>query len=368
MRRWLFGLFLYLVPLAAYGQCTVPNTLTNGTTADATQVMANFNALLTCINTAATSASQVNAQGRLTLLTATPVMSSAQLAKTTIYYTPYVGNQIAIYNGTSFVTTAFTELTNATANSSVGNAGPAAVVANSNYDLFVWLNASTVTLTRGPAWTSDTSRGIGAGTTELQRLNGIWTNKNAITNGPAANRGTYVGTVRSDGASKINFTVGGVGALGTAAILGVWNTYNRLLVQGFVGDNTDSWNYTTATWRAANNSNSMRVSYVSGLQEDFVQAEYIASSFNNSTIAQAQVGIGFDVTNAPSGRFPGAAAPNNSGFSFLFVNPMASYAAQALGFHFMQALEWSQASGTTIWYGDNNGATMQSGMTFQATY
>jgi len=30
--------------------CTVPNNLTNGTNADATQVMANFNALLACVN------------------------------------------------------------------------------------------------------------------------------------------------------------------------------------------------------------------------------------------------------------------------------------------------------------------------------
>ena len=123
-------------------------------------------------------------QGRLTLLTVTPVMASNQTGKTTIYYTPYTGNQMPIYNGTSFASASFAELSNITTNSSTGNAGPAAVAANSNYDLFVWLNGTTATLTRGPAWTSDTARGTGTGTTELQRINGIWTNKNAITNGP----------------------------------------------------------------------------------------------------------------------------------------------------------------------------------------
>src|SRR6185312_10883708 len=103
MKRWLVGLFWFFIPLAAHGQCTVPNALTNGTTADATQVMANFNALLSCINAAASNASQVAAQGRLTLVAGKPVMSSAQLAKTAIYYTPYVGNQIAVYSGTSFI-------------------------------------------------------------------------------------------------------------------------------------------------------------------------------------------------------------------------------------------------------------------------
>jgi hypothetical protein len=33
--------------------CSVPSTLTNGTNADATQVMANFNALLSCVNSLA---------------------------------------------------------------------------------------------------------------------------------------------------------------------------------------------------------------------------------------------------------------------------------------------------------------------------
>ncbi|MEO6842568.1 MAG: hypothetical protein ABI192_17615 [Bradyrhizobium sp.] len=44
-------LFLFATFGAASAQtCTVPNTLANGSNADATQVMANFNALLSCIN------------------------------------------------------------------------------------------------------------------------------------------------------------------------------------------------------------------------------------------------------------------------------------------------------------------------------
>ena len=53
-------------------------------------------------------------QGRLTLQTATPVMTTTQSAKTTIFYTPYVGNQVPIYNGTSMVMTTFAELSVAT--------------------------------------------------------------------------------------------------------------------------------------------------------------------------------------------------------------------------------------------------------------
>jgi len=61
---------LALVALAtpndARAACTVPNTLTNGTTADATQVMANFNALTACIvagPVGSTNSIQYNAGG-----------------------------------------------------------------------------------------------------------------------------------------------------------------------------------------------------------------------------------------------------------------------------------------------------------------
>jgi hypothetical protein len=48
----LVGLAAACVTVAAHAQCAVPNQLVNGQTADATQVMGNFNALNNCINNA----------------------------------------------------------------------------------------------------------------------------------------------------------------------------------------------------------------------------------------------------------------------------------------------------------------------------
>ena len=53
-------------------------------------------------------------QGRLTLQTATPVMTTTQSAKTTIFYTPYVGNLVPLYDGTNMNMTTFAELSVAT--------------------------------------------------------------------------------------------------------------------------------------------------------------------------------------------------------------------------------------------------------------
>src|SRR5262245_21621926 len=52
--------------------------------------------------------------GRLTLTTAVPFLVSTVTAATTIYYTPAVGNIVPLYNGTSFVPTAFSEVSQAT--------------------------------------------------------------------------------------------------------------------------------------------------------------------------------------------------------------------------------------------------------------
>lgn len=299
-------------------------------------------------------------QGRLTLATGVPVMTSAQLSKTVVFYTPYSGYRVLIYNGTSFVSTVFTELSNDTTATTVGKAGPAAVANNSNYDLFVWNDSGTVRLTRGPLWTSDTVRGTGAGTTELQRVNGILTNKVAITNGPGAGLGTYVGTVRSDGSAQLNWQTG---ANGTPALLNVWNAFNRKRVTGMIGDTVNSWAYTTATVRAAGGVNTVRASFVHGFQEDFFEAEYVSSCSSAAGGANANVGIGFDVTNAFTGRI-GAIIT-----STVALEMSGSHRSQALGFHFMQACEISSAVSTTTWFGDAGvPATIQTGMTYDGWF
>jgi hypothetical protein len=95
-------------------------------------------------------------QGRLTALTAVPVITrdtgGGVAGAATVYYTPYLGNQASLWNGSIFVPTTFSELSNVLANSATGNAGPFAAADNAVYDLFIWNNAGTPTLTRGDMW------------------------------------------------------------------------------------------------------------------------------------------------------------------------------------------------------------------------
>src|SRR6185437_9645268 len=200
-------------------------------------------------------------QGYLTPTSGTAIIPSDVIAATTIYYTPYTGLLVPIYNGTSFVPTSIVSELQYTLTSNLA--------ADTIYDLFVFSNSGVPTLGSGPSWAAGSggsitagscARGTGAGGAALSRLQGIWTNAASMTirygTGTttatvAANQATYVGTIYMD------HTGGQVTchrAYGQNRKWGIWNAYNRVPVYLKCGDPTASWTYTTATIRASNNA------------------------------------------------------------------------------------------------------------------
>lgn len=287
-------------------------------------------------------------QGRLTLATGVPVMSTTQSAKTTIYYTPYVGNQIPLYDGTNMLPTSFAELSVATTDTTKN---PAAIGASKVNDWFVWNDAGTLRLSHGPDWTNDTTRAAG---TALTLVNGIYLNNASITNGPAASRGTYVGTTRSNSSSQLDFIFGAGAASGTAAWLGVWNMYNRRQVTTTVADTTATW--TTATSASARNLNSSatnRISFVSGIAEDGIDVAISAGLLPaNAVSAGLSVGFGLDATALD--KRTGSQVTNIGGL----VMPGSirhTYAPQ-LGFHFVQATDAGDGTNAGTVIGNLNSA------------
>jgi len=301
---------------------------------------------VTTIETAAGAGSPTVPQGRLTLTSATPLLTATVSGATTIYYAPYTGRYVPLYSGSAWSMVDFGgELSQATTDTTKS---PAACTTNSNYDLFVWDDSGTYRCTRGPAWSSDTARGTGAGTTELERVAGAYVNKVAITNGPAAHRGTYVGTIRTNGSSQVDFILSGTAATGgTAGFVGLCNAYNAVPWSITVMDDTNSWSYTTTTVRQANNSSAMRVSFVvadAGTHD--IRATYIGVA--STTTSGPRVGVGYDSTSA----FSGAVGIFGATSGVVFPS-IGSYARQAaLGFHYLAALERGN-TGVTF-YGDNS--------------
>lgn len=285
-------------------------------------------------------------QGRLTLTSGVPITTADVATATTVYYTPAIGNLIPIYNGTSFVTTFFTELSLPLDN----NSGHSLYhQGGNNLDFFVISDSGTVRLVTGVSWSSGggngvTTRGTGAGSSELELKNGVWTNKNAMTlrfgtasgntAAAAANKATYVGTMRTTGDGMTEDSI---------AKRWVWNPYNQAERRMFYIDPAGSWSLTTNVTRQTNNNSLNQLDFVTGLAGGYLQArgsQYVLN--NTATVRQVNFGFGLDVTNnfAPGGfvcNVPSDGFRTTTGMFFWSGYP-------GLGRHFLASLE--QGAGT----------------------
>lgn len=278
-------------------------------------------------------------QGRLTLQTATPVMTSTQSAKTTIFYTAYQGNQIPIYDGTNMISTTITgnEISVLTTDTTKS---PAAIGASKVNDWFVWNDGGTIRISHGPDWTNDTTPSAG---TALVNVNGFLLNSVTITNGPAASRGTYVGTTRSNGSSQLDYIFGAAASGGTAAFFGVWNMYNRVSTSTQVIDSGAAYTYTSSTVRQARGSAGNQASFVLGRTEDGVSSLYASRiSLTGASNAQGSIGIGLDTTTGYSSPSGFVNAPNAVAYSSTPNTSLISGVAQ--GYHVISANEGGDAT------------------------
>lgn len=327
----------------------------NGLTGSLTLAGGNAINVVSGSTTVTVSAATAIPGGRLTLQTATPVMTTTQSAKTNIFYTPYLAAFIPIYDGTNMVSTAFAEIQITTGNINDTTKNPSAIGASKVNDWFVWNDAGTLRLSHGPDWTNDTTRSAG---TALVMTNGILLNNATITNGPAASRGTYVGTTRSNVSSQLDWIYGLYSSAGlpTAAALYVWNMYNRTAVTTQVSDGTNSWTYNSTTVRSSNASPTRRISFVTGLQEDIFQFTTCIYAQGDATTNAPVCGIGVDVTNAYSGITGNGQVVNLS-------QSFGIYSGSFLGAHFIQDCESvSSGTGTDTFFGDIGGTFPVSGL------
>lgn len=312
-------------------------------------------AVWTAVNAATAAAVVPPPQGYLTLTSGVPIIPGDVAAATTVYYTPYTGVLVPIYNGTSFVPTSIVTERQLTLTSSHA--------ANNIYDFFIFSLNGVATLGTGPSWSAGTggsitagscARGTGAGGAALSRLTGVLTNAVSMTirygDGTTtttvnANEATYVGSMFVDGT---NGQVSCYRSYGQSRKWGIWNAYNRAPVYLKAGDATASWTYATATFRPSNNSTANSLTIFSGLAEDTYSIQFDEKCDSNPSSTSMLNGIGYNSTSVPSGYvgelFTYAATQTSMG--------SAKYlAAPALGINVITALEKGQAGSTENWYG-----------------
>jgi hypothetical protein len=289
-------------------------------------------------------------QQRITLSPSNPIMNVSVAGSTTVYVTPYNGTNVQIYNGTSFVSTAFAETSQATTDATKS---PTAVGASAIYDIFCWIDAGTNRCTRGPAWTSSHVRGTGAGSSQLTRIGGILLNAVNITNGPAAERGTYMGSIASNASSTIDYILGGSASGGTAGRLAVWNNFNRTATTATVVDSGITYTLTPASFRQARASAGNQVTFLTGGLNDAVTASYTTRI--TTTNAPASYGvycIGHDTTTACTNGRQYVYTPTTAaqlGSPTMTINEQAE-----LGLHVFSANEASDGTNAAQFDGDNN--------------
>lgn len=262
-------------------------------------------------------------QGRLTLTTAVPITTTDVSAAGTLYFTPYKGNWLSLYTSGAWRLYTFTELS---------IAAPAA--ANQMYDVFVYDSSGTLTLEL-IAWTSDTARA-----TALVLQNGV------LTKSGSTDR-LYLGSVRTKTASQFNNTL---------AFRHIWNYYNRVHSCMLATDATDTWTYTTAAYRQANANAANQLDMVIGYSEDIIEANVLGIAQNTNNNVTFTVGIGVDSTTVTSATLIGFNAMPSASIT---CNTNSFYKGYpGIGRHTLVWLEYSNAVGTTTWFGDGGAPTV----------
>jgi len=294
------------------------------------------------INAAAATPSVPPPQGYLTPTSGTPIILSDSVAATAIYYTPFTGNLVPVWNGARFIPDEFTELTLTLASQHT---------ASGIFDVFVFSNDGVLTLVTGPAWSTPTAgsgaRGTGAGTTQLTRLNGFWVNAVAMTgrNGSTtysigANEATYLGSLFIDGS---NGQVTCHRAWGASRKWGIWNAYNRQPLYLKAGDSTASWNYNTATIRPSRDQTTNSLTVFQGLPEEpyDLRFEQNADVKVDNNVAVIVNGIGWNSTTAISGRTGRLSCDPGTGENIVVGASLPAHYAQlpSLGINVVTALE-----------------------------
>jgi hypothetical protein len=263
-------------------------------------------------------------EGRLTLTTGVPVTTADVTGATTIYWTPYKGKYIALYNGS----TAWTLLAFVETSLALGT-----LTAALPYDLFAWNNGGTLALEL-LAWTSATARA-----TALVLQDGVLVKSGATTRRYLGNFCTTATTTTEDSQVKRY----------------VWNYYNRTLRPMKRLESASSWTYASAAWRQANANTLNQLAWVTGVDEQPVSVAVVTVAANPTGNTLLGGAIGLDSVGGPT-----------SAQSVTFYSQVANVNIEnvclltvfaGIGAHYAAWLDYSGA-GTTTYQGNSVNAGM----------
>ena len=274
--------------------------------------------------------------GRLTLTSSTPVTTSDVIGATSVYYTPFVNNLIALWDGASWTLNQFTEKTLA-----LGT-----VTSGLPYDVFGYLSAGVLALEK-LAWTNGTTRA-----TDITLQDNRYCKSGDKTR-------LYLGTLYTTSTTTTEDSGGGT----TTQVGGkrfLWNMYNRVRRTLSVIDTTATWSYTTDTTRQTNGAAGNKVEFILGLSQDPIEASVRTSvKLASNTTRGAKSGVGLDTITAFNGIASQVFNTNASDIYFQVGGELRS--TPALGYHYISWNERGASIGTCVFDGAN-AAGIQTGL------
>jgi len=234
--------------------------------------------------------------GRLTLTSGEPRPSTVVTGASTVYFSPYLGNYISLYNGNWNVY----EFEEASLDIS-------SLTASTLYNVYGYWDGQALQLEASTTATA-TQDGRLVKSGDPTRL--------------------YLGTIYTSGAGTTEHS---------AAKKFVWNYFNQFPLRLIKWDAT-SHTYGTAAYRYWNNDSANKVEFVIGLTGWFVDFT-IDMDTTAGAAATAYVGAGLDTASAPN-----AVAGISTG-----IRSRAAQTAKEMlsaGYHYISALEYATATST----------------------
>jgi hypothetical protein len=299
------------------------------------------------LTVSAASAQITPPQGRLSLSWGAPVMTADVVGFDYVYYVPYVGNSVPIYNGSTWSSYTIT-------------GGPPQLILGLNsayqtagniYDIYAFLDSGTLTIgAASVGWTSTATRPDGPANYQGIEVNGSPAgislyNAGTLYSSIAQFEATYLGSVymTGNGVTTMQFTPAAASG-GSGTILGLWNAYNRVRVTASSVDSHSSWTYSSSTWRDADNSANNSITWLDGLGHTSISAAYDATANLSASTGSLNVGVGINAITTP------AINGQISGTTALLTVHAATLSPPITGLNVAQAIE-RVTSGTATFYG-----------------
>lgn len=309
-------------PLWVTGTMVTPYTTIGGLTKLTTYFIRQRSANLYSFHT--TMAGAVADTGKVNLTASiTVVLSVIGVQTQTLYLTPFKGQQIALYNGSSWDT-----LSSAEVSLAVGT-----LTSGKIYDVFAYSNSGTLTLAFSAAWTSDMARNDA-----IAQQDGVWVKSSDHTR-------RYIGTVRTVSTTEVEDSY---------YKRFLWNLYNQVPSKLFRRGRDADWTYNSATIKQANSDTNMQVEVVVGLPGFNISLSLTAVHVSGNNSTGGQVLIGEDSTTAAHPDHTGSAGTGAGTVSLVGSLSAALNTFVPLGYHYYTWLE-KCANTNTVTFGGSAG-------------